>query len=79
MKDIDWKAVSREELANLLAGSKRLASRALGATTIYRLEHDGREFLAMALPDGHALVIEKPPRAKWRRRIDGERPTPASR
>jgi hypothetical protein len=80
MKDIEWKAINREELAVLLVESKRLSSRALGATTIYRLERDGREVIAMALPDGHTLIIERAPSAKWRRRIDAQRPTtPASR
>jgi hypothetical protein len=73
MKDIDWKTISRQELAALLVETKRLSSRAIGATTVYRLERNGREILAMALPDGHALIVERTPQAKWRRRIDAER------
>ncbi len=79
MKDIDWRAIDRRELAALLGNSKRVSSRAVGATTIYRLDHDGREILAMALPDGHALIVERAPMVKWRRRIDAEKATPASR
>ncbi|MGE5467032.1 MAG: hypothetical protein ACM3Y9_06365 [Ignavibacteria bacterium] len=79
MKDIEWKAVGRDELAVLLVECKRLSSRAVGATTIYQLERNGREILALALPDGHALVLEKSPQAKWRRRIDPKPVSPASR
>ncbi|MDD5250410.1 MAG: hypothetical protein PHY45_15610 [Rhodocyclaceae bacterium] len=79
MKDIDWRAIDRRELATLLANSKRVSSRAIGATTIYRLDHDGREIIAMALPDGAAVIVERAPLAKWRRRIDAQRTTPASR
>lgn len=70
MREVAWHAVGREELASLLHDGKRLSSHAVGATTIYRLEHDGHEILAMALPDGHALIVERSPQAKWRRRIN---------
>ncbi|HEX8988292.1 MAG TPA: hypothetical protein VF816_10050 [Rhodocyclaceae bacterium] len=73
MKDIDWKAISRQELASLLVETRRVSSHAVGATTLYRLERNGREILAMALPDGYALILEKAAQAKWRRRIDLER------
>jgi hypothetical protein len=80
MKDIDWKPIGRDELAALLVETKRISSRAIGATTIYRLEREGREIIAMALPDGHALIVERAPQAKWRRRIDPQRQaTPTSR
>lgn len=80
MKDIDWRPIDRHALAVLLSEAKRLTSRAIGGTTIYRLEHNNREVIAMALSDGHALVVEQKPQAKWRRRIDANLTTnPASR
>ena len=79
MKDVDWRAIRCEELAALLGEARRVSSRAVGATTIYRLEHNGRDVLALALPDGHALVVERSAQAKWRRRIDPRPLTPTSR
>jgi hypothetical protein len=80
VRDIAWHAIERHELATLLSEAKRLSSRAVGSTTIYELEHNGQEIVAMALPDGHALIVERAPKAKWRRRIDPTRSTtPASR
>jgi len=79
VKDIDWRAINREDLAKLLSEAKHISSRGLGATTVYHLDHNGRGLLALALPDGYALVVERAPQAKWRRRIDGQQTTPASR
>ncbi len=79
MRDVAWHAIGRDELAQLLSEASRIASRGIGATTVYELEHDGHGIVAMALPDGHALVIERAPLSRWRRRMDAEHATPASR
>lgn len=68
---LNWHTLPAGKLALLLQQSHLEESRAVGTSTIYRLDVDGREVLAVSLPDGQAVVIESqdPPRAK-RRRID---------
>ncbi len=68
---LSWHTLSPGKLALLLQQSQLNDSRAVGTSTVYRLDVDGREVLAVSLPDGQAVVIEaqEPPRAK-RRRID---------
>ncbi len=71
MSKLDWHAVPQGELALLLKQAKLDDSRAVGASTVYRLNLAGREVLAVALADGSAVIIEAqvPPRVK-RRRVD---------
>jgi hypothetical protein len=68
---LNWHTLPPGKLALLLQQSQLNGSRAVGASTVYHLGVDGREVLAVSLPDGQAVVIEahQPPRAK-RRRID---------
>jgi hypothetical protein len=68
---LSWHTLPPGKLALLLQQSQMDDSRAVGTSTVYRLSVDGREVLAVSLPDGQAVVIEahEPPRAK-RRRVD---------
>lgn len=68
---LNWHTLPPGKLALLLQQSQMDDSRAVGMSTVYRLGVDGREVLAVSLPDGQAIVIEayEPPRAK-RRRVD---------
>lgn len=71
MSKLNWHAVPQGELALLLKQAKLDDSRAVGASTVYRLNLAGREVLAVSLADGAAVIIEAqvPPRVK-RRRVD---------
>lgn len=68
---LSWHTLPPGKLALLLQQSHMDDSRAVGTSTVYRLGVDGREVLAVALPDGQSIVIEahEAPRAK-RRRVD---------
>lgn len=81
MKGLAWRSIGRDELAELLKNAEQLSSAALGEATIYRLAGDERDMIAIALADGHALVVEAAtaPPAKRRRRVDTGRITPATR
>ncbi len=71
MSKLNWHAVPPGELALLLKQATLDDSRAVGASTVYRLNLAGREVLAVSLTDGSAVIIEAqvPPRVK-RRRVD---------
>ncbi|MFZ2309830.1 MAG: hypothetical protein WAW73_05970 [Rhodoferax sp.] len=71
MSKLNWHAVPQGELALLLKQATLDDSRAVGASTVYRLNLAGREVLAVSLADGSAVIIEAqvPSRAK-RRRVD---------
>jgi len=81
MKDIDWRSIDRRELAGLLKDAAQVSSQAVGEATVYRLGHGPREMLAIALPGGAVIVVEKTARqVRKRRQVDGDRvSTPASR
>jgi hypothetical protein len=79
MKDFAWRGIGRGELAALLADTRHVSSSAHGAATIYRLERDGRQVLAIALPGGEAVVVEAAAPLRRRRRIDAGQISPASR
>ena len=81
MKRLEWRSVARGELAQLLKNAPQVSSTAVGDATIYQLENDGRETLAIALTDGQAVIVEAAaaPLAKRRRRVDKSRLSPASR
>ena len=69
MTKLAWRRLERRALADLLTVSSLVESSAVGATTVYRLETDAGEVLALALPDGEALIVELPaPAPKKRRR-----------
>ena len=77
MKDLVWRGADRRELAAMLGSAPQVASSALGDATIYSLEHEGREVLAIAMPGGDVVLVERTAPAKRRRSIDTL--SPASR
>ena len=79
MKALDWRTMGRTELAALLEGTRCVSSQAVGAATVYRVEQDGRELLAIALPGGEVIAVSQAAPVKQRRRIDAKIVTPASR
>ncbi len=58
MNKIQWQTLQASELAQLLRQAQVQEARAVGAATVYQLQLDGRELLAVALPDGQALRME---------------------
>lgn len=58
MNKIQWQALQAPELAQLLQQAQVQEARAVGAATVYQLSVDGREVLAVALPDGQALRLD---------------------
>ena len=58
MNKIQWQTLSATELAQLLQQAQVQDSRAVGDTTVYQLNVDGRELLAVSLADGQALRME---------------------
>lgn len=75
MKPLHWQALDASALAALLRGATLTDSRAVGASTVYQLQHDGRHLLAVALPDGQAVVVETAARAHYQRRsVDRDPP-----
>ena len=71
MSKLAWRTVTHADLAQLLNGAVLGESCAVGLSTVYRFRQDGREVLAVSLPDGLAVLVEPSvvPRPK-RRRID---------
>ena len=71
MSRVNWRAVSHGELATLLKGAILADSRAVGSSTVYQLNRDGQDILAISLPDGQAVVVEMNTRPNTlRRHID---------
>lgn len=68
MNNCDVQTIDRAALARLLADAHEVSSRAIGASTLYRLLNNGRETLAIALADGHVLLMAAPAVAKRQRR-----------
>lgn len=68
MSKLLWRAASVSELSNLLTQSTLENSAAIGASTVYQITHEGREKLAVSLPDGQALILELREVTKTRRR-----------
>lgn len=68
---LTWQTLPPGKLAQLLQQAHLDDSRAVGSSTVYHLKLDGREVLAVSLPDGQSVVMEAqaPLRAK-RRRVD---------
>ena len=56
-RGLDWEEISRGELAEHLQSAKIVRSQALGDTSLYHCKHAGGETIALALPDGNALLI----------------------
>jgi hypothetical protein len=71
MNRLNWRTVASQELALLLKKAALDDSRAIGTSTVYRLTIDGRDVLAISLPDGEAVVVEvAAPVHSLRRRVD---------
>lgn len=71
MKRLNWRAVPAAELALLLKEAQLTDSRAVGTSTVYQVNRDGQDVLAVALPDGQAVVVELSVRPhNQRRHID---------
>ncbi len=68
MTKFQWRTESGAELATLLRKATLEKSAAIGASTIYQIMHNGREKIAVALPDGQVLIIEAAESTKIRRR-----------
>lgn len=58
MNKVQWQTLSAAELAQLLKQAQVQEARAVGGSTVYQLQVDGRELLAVSLPDGQALRME---------------------
>ncbi|MEO7106137.1 MAG: hypothetical protein ABIZ09_07180 [Rhodoferax sp.] len=75
MSRFNWHTVASAELALLLKEATLDASRAVGTSTVYQLTVDGRDVLAVSLPDGQAIVVElAAPARALRRHIDSPNP-----
>lgn len=71
MNRLNWHTVDSAELALMLEKAKLDDSRAVGTSTVYQLKIDGRDVLAVSLPDGEAVVVEVvAPVHTLRRRVD---------
>ncbi len=70
MSKLNWRTMPHAELSLLLKQAVMDAARAVGSATVYQLTVEGREMLAVSLPDGQALVVEAsapPPRLNRRK------------
>ncbi len=78
MSKLNWHTLPHAELALLLKQAVMDASRAVGSATVYQLTVEGRNMLAVSLPDGQALVVEAsaPPARHNRRKSTLHEPPP---
>jgi len=76
MSRLQWRTVPQAELPLLLKEAALDASRAIGQSTVYQLTVAGREMLAIALPDGQAVLVEAtvPPKVNRRKTLAHEIP-----
>ena len=71
MSRLNWRSVASADLALLLKEATLDGSRAVGTSTVYQLTVDGRDMLAVSLPDGQAVVVDiTAPVHTLRRRVD---------
>lgn len=71
MNKLSWRSMPHADLAQLLGRATLSDSRAVGASTVYHLSVEGRDQVAIALPDGQAVLVETNGRVRVkRRRID---------
>lgn len=68
MSKLHWRVGSGGELAKLLVDATLEESAAVSGATVYRLSHDSKEKIAIALPGGQALIIEPVTQGRPRRR-----------
>lgn len=67
MSKMVWRTVEHAELAHLLNGAELDDSCAVGHSTVYHFSQEGREYVALSLPDGRAILVE-PAGAKVQKR-----------
>ena len=75
-RELGWRTVSREELAQHLQDVEILSSEAIGETSAYRCRKDNGESIAVSLPNDMGLIIEVSlhlPKTLDRRRIRNDR------
>lgn len=58
MSRLSWRSVPRGDLSLLLEKARLEDSRAVGSSTVYQLNLNGQDVLAVALPDGQAVIVE---------------------
>jgi hypothetical protein len=58
MSKLQWRVATLDELSTLLTQARVEKSAAIGTSTIYQVVHEGQETIAVALPDGQAVIIE---------------------
>ena len=71
MNKLSWQAIPQSELALLLGQAQIDDSRAVGLATVYQLNVEGRDVLAIALGNGQALLVESCGQPKIDRRNSG--------
>jgi hypothetical protein len=73
MSKLAWRKIAHAKLAELLNGAAVDDSHAVGESTVYHFNHEGRECVAVSLPEGRAVLIEIGSDANPRRRhIDND-------
>lgn len=68
MKSLIWHGSTVAELADLLVQAKLEESAAVSGATVYRLNHNNVEKIAISLSDGQVLIIEPEGQLQPRRR-----------
>ena len=58
MSRLNWRAVPPGDLALLLKETELADSRAVGTSTVYHVNRNGQDVLAVSLPDGQAVIVE---------------------
>lgn len=58
MSKLAWRSIAHADLAQLLNGAELDQSSAVGESTVYQFMQDGREFVAVSLPEGQAVLLE---------------------
>ena len=68
MSALQWREATHAQLAELLRSATLEQSRAVGPATLYQMQCQGRDILAISLPQGQALLVETGAPARTRRR-----------
>lgn len=81
MSKLHWRVGSGGELAQLLMAATLEESAAVSGATVYRLNHENKEKIAISLPGGQVVLIEQATLGRPRRRrlepVAVETPTPS--
>ena len=71
MHTLEWQKISEAQLARLLGTAELQQSTAIASGTLYQLEQDGLQQIAISLPAGEVVLIRcAPPNLKGRRKVD---------